>query len=53
MNFVLTALVMSIPAVAAVSSAAYMAINGISGGGWFLFIAVLLSGFSIKSDDKD
>jgi len=53
MKLSLLAFVMAIPCVTAISCSAYMAVTGTSGWGWFLFVGMLLGGFSVKTDDKE
>lgn len=41
-----------IPAALCIATAAYMAIHGIPGWGWFLFVGCLLGGFKYSEEAK-
>lgn len=47
------ALVVFSPSIACVIGAILLALNGIAGWGWFLFVAVLTGLRNVKYDDKE
>lgn len=48
----LTVAFVCLPSVASVVGAVYCAVNHVQGWGWFLFVAVLLGGVSLRSSGK-
>lgn len=39
-----------IPSIVCIATSGYMAINGMAGWGWFLFVGMCLGGFSFNSE---